>query len=121
MKPEHVILAPDCGMKYLPRERAIGKLRAMVEAAKILRREVQLRRAAQVRHGSGHAASTAPVPLRCARRPAGAQGLLAQVADRIAFARSPLVDDDGETMVGSLLVIDSRIVPPPRPGCATSR
>ena len=34
---EHVILAPDCGMKYLPRDRAVGKLRAMVEAARILR------------------------------------------------------------------------------------
>ena len=33
----HVILAPDCGMKYLPRERAIGKLKAMVRAAQILR------------------------------------------------------------------------------------
>jgi 5-methyltetrahydropteroyltriglutamate--homocysteine methyltransferase len=39
VKREHVILAPDCGMKYLPRERAIGKLQAMVEAAKILRRK----------------------------------------------------------------------------------
>ena len=37
VKAENVILAPDCGMKYLPRERAIGKLRAMVEAARILR------------------------------------------------------------------------------------
>jgi 5-methyltetrahydropteroyltriglutamate--homocysteine methyltransferase len=36
---ERVILAPDCGMKYLPREIAEGKVRAMVEAAKILRRE----------------------------------------------------------------------------------
>jgi 5-methyltetrahydropteroyltriglutamate--homocysteine methyltransferase len=36
---ERVILAPDCGMKYLPREVAQGKLRAMVEAARILRRE----------------------------------------------------------------------------------
>ncbi len=35
--PENVILAPDCGMKYLPREVADGKLRAMVAAAKILR------------------------------------------------------------------------------------
>ena len=34
---EHVILAPDCGMKYLPRERAVGKLKAMVEAARRLR------------------------------------------------------------------------------------
>jgi 5-methyltetrahydropteroyltriglutamate--homocysteine methyltransferase len=36
---ESVILAPDCGMKYLPRESAVGKMRAMVEAAKILRAE----------------------------------------------------------------------------------
>jgi 5-methyltetrahydropteroyltriglutamate--homocysteine methyltransferase len=34
-----VILAPDCGMKYLPRESAQGKLAAMVEAARQLRRE----------------------------------------------------------------------------------
>jgi 5-methyltetrahydropteroyltriglutamate--homocysteine methyltransferase len=39
VKPEQVILAPDCGMKYLPRESAQGKLAAMVEAAKQLRRE----------------------------------------------------------------------------------
>ncbi|HEX2545028.1 MAG TPA: uroporphyrinogen decarboxylase family protein [Ramlibacter sp.] len=39
VKPEQVILAPDCGMKYLPREVAYGKLRAMVEAAKQLRAE----------------------------------------------------------------------------------
>ena len=39
VKPENVILAPDCGMKYLPRELAVGKLRAMVEAAKVLRRQ----------------------------------------------------------------------------------
>jgi len=37
VKAEDVILAPDCGMKYLPRETAVGKLRAMVEAAQILR------------------------------------------------------------------------------------
>jgi 5-methyltetrahydropteroyltriglutamate--homocysteine methyltransferase len=41
MKPENVILAPDCGMKYLPREVADGKLRSMVAAAKILRAEYQ--------------------------------------------------------------------------------
>jgi 5-methyltetrahydropteroyltriglutamate--homocysteine methyltransferase len=39
VKPENVILAPDCGMKYLPRDAATAKLRAMVEAAKVLRRE----------------------------------------------------------------------------------
>jgi len=36
---ENVILAPDCGMKYLPREVADGKLRAMTEAARRLRAE----------------------------------------------------------------------------------
>lgn len=41
IRPEQVILAPDCGMKYLPREVAQGKLAAMVEAAQILRREYQ--------------------------------------------------------------------------------
>ena len=37
---ENVILAPDCGMKYLPREVADGKLRAMVAAARLLRAEL---------------------------------------------------------------------------------
>jgi 5-methyltetrahydropteroyltriglutamate--homocysteine methyltransferase len=39
VKLEDVILAPDCGMKYLPREVADGKMRAMVEGAKLLRAE----------------------------------------------------------------------------------
>jgi 5-methyltetrahydropteroyltriglutamate--homocysteine methyltransferase len=39
VKPENVIIAPDCGMKYLPQDVAYGKMRAMVEAAKILRKE----------------------------------------------------------------------------------
>ena len=34
---EDVILAPDCGMKFLPREVALGKVKAMVEAARLLR------------------------------------------------------------------------------------
>ena len=41
IKPENVILAPDCGMKYLSRETAIGKLRAMVDAAQILRKRYE--------------------------------------------------------------------------------
>jgi 5-methyltetrahydropteroyltriglutamate--homocysteine methyltransferase len=40
VKPENVILAPDCGMKYLPREVAFGKMKAMVEGAKLLRAEL---------------------------------------------------------------------------------
>jgi len=39
VKPQDVILAPDCGMKFLPRASAVGKLRSMVEAAKRLRAE----------------------------------------------------------------------------------
>jgi len=37
---ERVVLAPDCGMKYLPREVAFGKLTAMAEAAARLRSEL---------------------------------------------------------------------------------
>src|SRR5216117_1746816 len=40
VKKEDVIVAPDCGMKYLPRDVAFGKMKAMVEGAKILRTEV---------------------------------------------------------------------------------
>jgi 5-methyltetrahydropteroyltriglutamate--homocysteine methyltransferase len=36
---ERVVLAPDCGMKYLPRDAAAGKLRSMVAAARTLRSE----------------------------------------------------------------------------------
>jgi 5-methyltetrahydropteroyltriglutamate--homocysteine methyltransferase len=36
---ERVVLAPDCGMKYLPRESALGKLTAMTAAAALLRTE----------------------------------------------------------------------------------
>ena len=35
-----IIVAPDCGLKYLPREVADGKMRAMVEGAKIVRKEL---------------------------------------------------------------------------------
>ncbi len=34
---ERLAIAPDCGMKYLPRETAFGKLKAMVEGTKIAR------------------------------------------------------------------------------------
>jgi 5-methyltetrahydropteroyltriglutamate--homocysteine methyltransferase len=36
---ERVVLAPDCGMKYLPRDVAFGKLAAMTGAAAVLRGE----------------------------------------------------------------------------------
>jgi len=37
---ERIVVAPDCGLKYLPREVAYGKMRAMVEGAKIVRQEL---------------------------------------------------------------------------------
>jgi len=43
-----LIVAPDCGMKYLPRETAFRKMAAMVEGAAIVRDEI----AAGVRAGS---------------------------------------------------------------------
>ena len=39
VKAANIIVAPDCGMKYLPREVAFGKMQAMVEGAKIVRAE----------------------------------------------------------------------------------
>jgi 5-methyltetrahydropteroyltriglutamate--homocysteine methyltransferase len=38
--PERLVLAPDCGMKYLPRDAAFGKLTAMTAAAVRLRAEM---------------------------------------------------------------------------------
>ena len=36
---EDIIVAPDCGRKYLPREAAFGKMKAMVAGAAIMRAE----------------------------------------------------------------------------------
>lgn len=40
LPPEQVVIAPDCGMKYLSRESADGKMRAMAGAAALLRKEL---------------------------------------------------------------------------------
>jgi 5-methyltetrahydropteroyltriglutamate--homocysteine methyltransferase len=37
---ERLVPAPDCGMKYLPRDRAFGKLQALAQGAAIVRREL---------------------------------------------------------------------------------
>jgi 5-methyltetrahydropteroyltriglutamate--homocysteine methyltransferase len=37
---ERIVVAPDCGLKYLPREVAFGKMCAMVDGAKIVRQEI---------------------------------------------------------------------------------
>jgi 5-methyltetrahydropteroyltriglutamate--homocysteine methyltransferase len=38
--PEKLAVAPDCGMKYLPRESAFGKLVALARGAALVRREL---------------------------------------------------------------------------------
>ena len=40
--PERLVAAPDCGMKYLPRERAFAKLEAMVAGARLVSAELAL-------------------------------------------------------------------------------
>ena len=37
LPPERLMLAPDCGMKYLPRDVAFGKLKAMTAGVKLVR------------------------------------------------------------------------------------
>jgi 5-methyltetrahydropteroyltriglutamate--homocysteine methyltransferase len=37
---EKLWVSPDCGMKFMPRDRAYAKLRAMVEGARIVRKEL---------------------------------------------------------------------------------
>jgi 5-methyltetrahydropteroyltriglutamate--homocysteine methyltransferase len=41
--PERLVVAPDCGLKYLPRDAAFGKMRAMAAGAAIVRRELDAR------------------------------------------------------------------------------
>jgi 5-methyltetrahydropteroyltriglutamate--homocysteine methyltransferase len=43
---EDIVVAPDCGLKYLPREVAFGKMKAMVEGARVVRAELGDREAA---------------------------------------------------------------------------
>ena len=40
LPPERLVPAPDCGMKYLPRETAFQKLKALADGAAIVRREI---------------------------------------------------------------------------------
>jgi 5-methyltetrahydropteroyltriglutamate--homocysteine methyltransferase len=37
---DRLVLAPDCGMKYMPRATAFGKLKAMADAAAMVRKEI---------------------------------------------------------------------------------
>jgi 5-methyltetrahydropteroyltriglutamate--homocysteine methyltransferase len=42
VSPERIVVAPDCGLKYLPREVAFGKMKAMVEGARLVRENAKL-------------------------------------------------------------------------------
>ena len=37
---DRLVVAPDCGMKYMPRNIAFGKLKAMCDAAATVRNEI---------------------------------------------------------------------------------
>jgi 5-methyltetrahydropteroyltriglutamate--homocysteine methyltransferase len=45
VSPEKLVVAPDCGLKYLPREVAFGKMKAMVDGARVVRAELGARAA----------------------------------------------------------------------------
>ncbi len=38
---DRITVAPDCGLKYLPRDVAFGKMKAMAQGAEIVRREIR--------------------------------------------------------------------------------
>jgi 5-methyltetrahydropteroyltriglutamate--homocysteine methyltransferase len=39
-KPEDISVAPDCGLKYPPCDAPFGKMKAMIEGARIVRAEL---------------------------------------------------------------------------------
>jgi 5-methyltetrahydropteroyltriglutamate--homocysteine methyltransferase len=38
--PERLVIAPDCGLKYLPRASAFGKMKAMADGARMVREKL---------------------------------------------------------------------------------
>jgi 5-methyltetrahydropteroyltriglutamate--homocysteine methyltransferase len=40
LPPERLVAAPDCGMKYVARDIAFGKLKALAAGAAIVRKEL---------------------------------------------------------------------------------
>jgi 5-methyltetrahydropteroyltriglutamate--homocysteine methyltransferase len=43
VEPSKLVIAPDCGLKYLPRAVADAKMRAMVDGARLVRAEMEPR------------------------------------------------------------------------------
>jgi 5-methyltetrahydropteroyltriglutamate--homocysteine methyltransferase len=40
VEPDRLVIAPDCGLKYLPRESAFGKMKAMAVGARLVREKL---------------------------------------------------------------------------------
>jgi 5-methyltetrahydropteroyltriglutamate--homocysteine methyltransferase len=74
--PERIIVAPDCGMKYLPREVAYGKMVSMVKGAALVREALQTARDAADKSKKKKAAAPAirTASARAARKTAKAKG-----------------------------------------------
>jgi 5-methyltetrahydropteroyltriglutamate--homocysteine methyltransferase len=52
---ERIVVAPDCGLKYLSRELAFGKMQAMVEGARMVREELMEGKRTTRTQGETHA------------------------------------------------------------------
>ena len=64
---DKLVPAPDCGMRYLPREVAFGKLQALADGAAIVRRNWRGNRAARIAACNGPALRQAGQPLGALR------------------------------------------------------
>ena len=58
VSPDRLIPAPDCGMKYLAREVAFGKLKALADGAAIVRKELVVEPSAAVRRSPDASAAS---------------------------------------------------------------
>jgi 5-methyltetrahydropteroyltriglutamate--homocysteine methyltransferase len=61
---ERIIVAPDCGLKYLAREIAFGKMQAMAAGAAIVRRELETALRGERRHPEVRGANRPSRPSR---------------------------------------------------------
>ncbi len=105
VKAENVILAPDCGMKYLPRERATASCARWSKARRSCASATRGPLSAAMLFAFHLLDRAGAAALRAQLRPAH-KAYLAQVADRIAFA-GPLARrrrrDDGRQPAGDRL------------------
>ena len=79
--PERLIVAPDCGMKYLPRDLAFGKLQAMVAGARIVARASSEREGGEPESPRGGSAGAYPGSVEVRGR-----GLAGELMGRVTSA-----------------------------------